>query len=702
MIHSGRPDHLGSHWDGQGVNFALYAPAAEAVELCLFDADRRQTKCYRLPEQQDGVWHGYLPACEPGQRYGYRVHGPWRPSEGLRFNPSKLLIDPYARALDGVFKWSGAVFDYDLSTLNGAGPLQPNLTDSASVIPKCVVTKDATALKAMRPRIPWSETVIYEANVRGYTMSHPDIPDIDRGKFRGLSNGRILHYLKALGITSLELMPIHTFIDEGFLAGRRLKNFWGYNSINFFAPCCRCANQDATGEFREMVDAIHDAGIEVILDVVYNHTGEGDGQGPSLSFKGIDNLTYYRTEPGYPDRYINDTGCGNTLNVDHPRVQALIQDSLVYWHKEMGVDGFRFDLAPILGRTANGFDPQHSLLQKINDHPDLSAAKLIAEPWDPGPGGYQLGQFPSHWAEWNDRYRDSVRRFWRGDPNQLSGLAKHLHGSSDIFEASGRAPQASINFITSHDGFTLKDLVSYEKRHNEANGENNRDGHAHNFSSNHGIEGETNKPAVNSLRRQQRLNMLATLLLSKGTPMLLAGDEFGNSQQGNNNAYAQDNEIGWLDWKGLGSDPDFLRQVQELIRLRSTLPHLASEVYLHGHTQNDAGWHDVEWLNPAGKRMKFHQWHNDRVLTLLRTDMNYQPGGDSNATEHNPAAVAIMFNSTDAELSFSLPTGTPECDWKLVFHSTEVPPSQSGPQTWTLASRSIACAVCIERIKIEK
>ena len=693
MMQSGRPDHPGSHWDGQGVNFALYSSAAEAVELCLFDTDNQQVQCYRLPGQSDGVWHGYLPGCEPGQRYGYRVHGPWLPAEGLRFNPSKLLIDPYARALDGVFEWSGAVLDYDLSTLNGAGPLQPNLTDSASSVPKSVVTGLIPALRPIKPRIPWSETVIYEANVRGYTMSHPDIPDVDRGKFHGMSNGRILEYLKALGITSLELMPVHTFIDEAFLVGRGLKNFWGYNSINFFTPGARYANRDASLEFREMVDAIHDAGIEVILDVVYNHTGEGDSQGPSLSFKGIDNLAYYRTEPGHPDRYINDTGCGNTLNVNHPRVQALVLDSLVYWHNEMAVDGFRFDLAPILGRTGQGFDPQHSLLQEINNHPDLSKAKLIAEPWDSGPGGYQLGQFPTRFAEWNDRYRDSVRRYWRGDANHLSSLAKHLHGSSDIFEASGRPPQASINFITSHDGFTLKDLVSFEERHNKANGENNRDGHSHNFSSNHGIEGETTKEAVNDLRRQQRLNMLATLLLSKGTPMLLAGDEFGNSQHGNNNAYAQDNETSWLDWKGLDSDPDFLHQVQELLRLRRSLPHLASEIYLHGRTKNDAGWYDVEWLNPAGKRMKFNQWHNDRALTLVRPNMDNQPDGGGH-TAGFPAAVAIMFNATDAPLSFGLPTMIPEGDWKLVFHSTKTAPSHSGPTGWNLEPRSIACAVC--------
>jgi len=690
MIQTGRPDRLGSHWDGQGVNFALYSPAAEVVELCLFDADNRQVQSFHLPDQADGTWYGYLPGCEPGQRYGYRVHGAWLPAQGLRFNPSKLLIDPYARALDGSFEWSGAVFDFDLSTLNGAGPLLPNQTDSASSIPKCVVTGEIPCLKPMQPRIPWSETVIYEANVRGYTMTHPDIPENERGRFRGLSNGKILEYLKALGITSLELMPVHTFIDEAFLVGRGLRNFWGYNSINFFTPASRYAHQDAPAEFREMVNAIHDAGIEVILDVVYNHTGEGDAQGPSLSFKGIDNLAYYRTEPGHPDRYINDTGCGNTLNVDHPCVQALVLDSLVYWHRDMAVDGFRFDLAPVLGRTAHGFDPQHSLLQGINEHPNLVEAKLIAEPWDPGPGGYQLGQFPSRWSEWNDRYRDSVRRFWRSETGQLSSFARHLHGSSDIFEANARSPQASINFVSSHDGFTLHDLVSFEKRHNEANGEQNRDGHSHNFSSNHGVEGETENETVNKLRRQQRLNLLATLLLSKGTPMLLGGDEFGNSQLGNNNAYAQDNEIGWLNWEELETDPDFLHQVQGLLRLRRELPHLAKNSYLHGREQNKNGWHDIEWLNPAGKRMKFHQWSNDRALTLLLPNMDAPSEVDRNSI---PIAVALMFNATDELLRFNLPGMTKEGDWRLVFHSTEIPPSQASPESWDLSSRSITCAL---------
>ena len=695
MIQSGRPDRPGSYWDGEGVNFALYASAAEAVELCLFDESGNQVICHHLPEQRDGTWCGYLPGCEPGQRYGYRVHGPWKPAEGLRHNPTKLLIDPYARALDGVFQWSGAVLDYDLSTLNGKGPLQPNLTDSAAVIPKCIVTGAAPTPRSQPPRISWAETVIYEANVRGYTMRHPDIPEHERGKFRGLSNGKILEYLKALGITAIELLPVHTFIDEGFLVGRDLKNFWGYNSINFFTPQSRYADQDAVAEFREMVDAIHDAGIEVILDVVYNHTGEGDEQGPSLSFKGIDNMAYYRTEPGHPDRYVNDTGCGNTLNVDHPRVQALVQDSLIYWHKDMVVDGFRFDLAPILGRTEHGFDPQHSLLQKINDHPELTTAKLIAEPWDPGPNGYQLGQFPSRWAEWNDRYRDSMRRFWCGESNLLSNLAKHLHGSSDIFEASGRPPQASINFITSHDGFTLSDLVSFEKRHNEANGEDNLDGHAHNFSCNHGVEGVTDNETIIQLRRQQRLNLIASLLLSKGTPMLLAGDEFGNTQGGNNNAYAQDNEVGWLDWSGLEADPDFLHHVQALLRLRRELPHLHNPGYLHGRTRNAAGWYDIEWLNPRGKRMKYHQWHNNRALTVVLPDMDDTAGGGTGSINEAPAAVAIMVNADDESLDFSLPLMLKTGGWKLTFYSEQKQPPLSSEQTWTLSPRSIACALYV-------
>lgn len=691
MIEAGSPEQLGACWDGQGVNFALYSSAAHAIELCLFDGSGQQLQCYSLTGNPDGVWSGYLTGCKPGQRYGYRAHGPWEPDRGLRFNPSKLLIDPYARALDGSFQWSGAVFDFDHSTTGSS--MQPNRTDSAAFIPKCVVTGDEGFFTGTRPHIPWTDTIIYEANVRGYTMRHPDIPEQERGKFAGLSNGKILEYLKALGITSLELMPVHTMIDEGFLVGRGLKNFWGYNSTQFFTPSLRYACVDAVREFREMVSGIHEAGIEVILDVVYNHTGEGGGKGPTLCFRGIDNLSYYRTDPDDPGRYIDDTGCGNTLNADHPKVQALVMDSLLYWHKDMGVDGFRFDLAPVLGRTPLGFDPSHELLRKINDDPGLSTAKLIAEPWDPGPGGYQLGQFPSRWAEWNDRYRDNVRRFWRGDADQLSSLAKRLHGSSDIFEASGRPPQASINFVTSHDGFTLRDLVTYERRHNQANGEGNRDGHAHNFSSNHGVEGETREIEINQLRRRQRLNMLATLLLSKGTPMLLAGDEFGHTQSGNNNAYAQDNETGWLDWSGVVDDPDFLNQVRLLINLRGRMPHTRRTTYPHGSDHNGDGLRDIEWLHPGGGRMQVDHWHGDSALTLFFPEMGGSRPDVSRFSRDGLVAVAIMLNAAPVARKFTLP-GMPQTGaWSLAFHSAESMPHKSGPASWRLSSRSMACAL---------
>ena len=693
MIQAGNPRRLGAHWDGEGVNFALYSSAAEAIELCLFDSSGEQTQCFYLPANDDGVWHGFLPGCQPGQQYGYRAHGPWAPEAGQRFNPSKLLIDPYARALAGSFQWAGALYDYDHSTTPGS--LQPNLTDSAAYIPKCVVNGPVAKLTHRRPCIPWTEMVIYEANVRGYTMSHPDLPERERGKFRGMSNARILEYLKALGITSLELMPVHAMLDEGFLVGRGLKNFWGYNSVNFFTPESRHARLDAVHEFREMVDAIHEAGMEVILDVVYNHTGEGGGRGPTVSFRGIDNLCYYRTEPGDPIRYVNDTGCGNTLNADHPRVQDLVLDSLIYWHKQMGADGFRFDLAPILGRSVLGFNPSHDLLQRINREPSLADAKLIAEPWDPGPGGYQLGQFPSRWAEWNDRYRDSVRRFWRGDKGQLSSLAKNLHGSSDIFEAGGRPPQASINFVTSHDGFTLYDLVSFEARHNEANGEKNHDGHAHNFSSNHGVEGDTKEEVINQLRRRQRLNILTTLLFSKGTPMLLAGDEFGNSQGGNNNAYAQDNETGWIDWSGVDKDPDFLGHVQKLLQLRRSMPHTRRKSYPHGHDHNGDGWRDIEWLHHAGGRMQEQDWSDGRAMTVLfpETDGSRTDGEDS-APQHGLIAVAIMLNADAAPRDFALPEIYPTGSWNIVFHSTALEPPQTGHASWRLTSRSVVCAFC--------
>jgi glycogen operon protein len=681
MIEAGNPAILGAVSQPEGVSFALYSAAAEAVELCLYDDQRRETDRYMMPNQSNDVWHGFLPGCQAGQRYGFRVHGPWQPQKGLRFNPAKLLIDPYARRLEGDFRWDSAIFDFDQKS--EPGKLLKNSQDSAPFVPLCVVDSQDTKREFTPPRIPWSNTIIYEANVRGYTMRHPGLSESERGKFRGMSNGQVLQHLKSLGITSLELMPVHALVDEDFLVQRGLRNLWGYNSIQFFAPDNRFACIDAASEFRDMVNAIHDAGIEVILDVAYNHTAEGGEAGPCLSFRGIDNLAYYRTEPENPGRYINDTGCGNTMNTDHIRTQNLILDSLRYWHLEMGVDGFRFDLATVLGRSGQGFRKPHSLLSRIGTDPGLWGAKLIAEPWDPGPGGYQLGRFPVEWAEWNDRYRDTVRRFWRGDAHQDSEFARRIHGSADLFEPSGRNPPASINFITSHDGFTLTDLVSYKKRHNDANGEKSRDGHAHNYSKNHGIEGDTDDPGINRLRRQQRLNFLATLLFSQGTPMLLAGDEFGNSQGGNNNAYAQDNESGWVDWQRLDDDPDFTRDFRNLISLRRQLPLLRLARYIHGRMPTDGGWCDIEWLHPDGRPMQHDDWIGSKKLALL-----FSTHPDQKDSSPVSDAVAILFNASKKITRFRLPAGLPP-DWKLRFTSSEPCPESVGPAEWVLAPHSI-------------
>ena len=683
MIQAGDYSRLGAQVLEGGVNFALYSGSAERVELCLFDAERRQIATHDLPACQHGVWHGFLPGCRPGQRYGYRVHGPWKPSQGLRHNPSKLLLDPYARRLDGAFHWHPSLYDYrpDLS----GGPRRIDRNDSAAHVPLCVVTQGPVRRAAGRPAVPWSNTVVYEANVRGFTMRHPDIPEHERGRFRGMSNGRILEYLRALGITSLELMPVQCLIDEEFLVERGLRNFWGYNTVQFFTPDARFATPgvDPAAEFREMVNAIHDARIEVILDVVYNHTGEGGANGPTLSLRGIDNLAYYRTLPDDPGHYVNDTGCGNTLNTCHIRAQNLVLDSLRYWHGELGVDGFRFDLATVLGRTTGGFYKPHSLLSRIAGTPELEGAKLIAEPWDPGPGGYQLGRFPVEWAEWNDRYRDSVRRFWRGDANQDSEFAQRIHGSADLFEASGRSPAASINFVTAHDGFTLADLVSYERRHNHANGEDNRDGHRHNHSHNYGMEGPSDDPAINAVRRRQRLNLLATLFFSQGTPMLLAGDEFGNGQGGNNNAYAQDNETGWLDWRGLADDPEFTRAVRDLIRLRREVPLLRQARYIHGRMPTDGGWCDIHWLHPDGRRMAPADWNSGRQLALLFATRADQKD-DSPVLE----AVALLFNAREEDVEFRLPDGMP-ADWRQLFSSSpDNGPGGSGDR-WSVAARSL-------------
>jgi glycogen operon protein len=669
-----RPD-LGAHWDGEGVSFRLFSSRAEAVELCLFDAGGRETRRLGMAAGADGVWQARVDGCAPGQCYGYRAHGPYDPPRGLRFNSAKLLLDPYARALRGRLRWNPAVFDFEPGA--EAGEFRINTRDSGPYVPRSVVTGDSAATARPGPRIPWSETVIYETNVRGYTMRHPDVPDAERGRFRGLCNGAVLQYLKALGITSVELMPVHAFIDEAFLVRRGLRNFWGYNTIGFFTPEHRYAEVDPRAEFVEMVNAIHDAGLEVILDVVYNHTGESDARGPTLSFRGIDNLAYYRTEPDDPGSYVNHTGCGNTLNADHPAVQALVIDSLRFWHGQMGVDGFRFDIATVLGRNGEGFDPGHPLLASIGQDRSLRRAKLIAEPWDVGPDGYQLGRFPPPWAAWNDRFRDSARRFWRGDPGEAGEFARRLHGSSDLFEPSGRSPFASINFVTAHDGFTLADLVSYERRHNLANGERNRDGHAHNLSANHGVEGATDDARIGALRRRQRLNLVATTLLSQGTSMLLGGDEFGNSQDGNNNAYCQDNETGWLDWAGLQRDPDFTAQVRGLIRLRRELPLLRHSLFLHGANAMLDGWRDIEWLHPAGGRMEPADWDAAQAFAMALTD-----GHD---------VVALLFNASAEAVQFSLPDSLSP-GWLVRFSSQQPGPAAgASPCQYTLIDRSMAC-----------
>lgn len=675
-METGSPAPLGATPDDDGVNFAVYSSVADAVELCLFDAAGNPEASLPLPACSDGVWHGYLPGCRPGQRYGYRVHGPWQPAAGLRCNPNKLLIDPYCRELDGDFVWGDAVFDY----VPGDEDFAMSPQDSAACVPRSVVCAPLGLPVSERPGIPWSKTVIYETNLRGYTMRHPEVPEAERGTFAGMQNGEILAYLKSLGISAVELLPVQAYIDEHHLAKRGLRNYWGYNSIAFFTPMPRLAAGHARREFLEMVNAIHDAGMEVILDIVFNHTAESDGTGPTLCYRGLDNQAYYRLEPDDAASYVNDTGTGNTINADHPRVQALVLDCLRYWSGELGVDGFRFDLATILGRHAHGFSAGHPLLQAISGDPRLANVKLIAEPWDPGPGGYQLGHFPDRWAEWNDKYRDTARRFWRGDAQMNGRFARRLHGSADIFDHRGRAPYASVNFVTSHDGFTLADLVSYEHRHNEANGEDNRDGHAHNYSSNHGVEGDTDDAAVLSARRRHRLNLLASLLLSQGTPMLLAGDEFGNSQGGNNNAYAQDNETGWLDWSGLEDDPDFALEVRELIHLRREWPLLRLPEYLHGETVIGSSSMHIHWLNADGKEMNESDWSGPSPFKVMLAE---------SSREGVKSRAAVLFNNGDETVDFRLPNHLP---WRVAWSADAVSVGEDGC-SFTAPARSISFLV---------
>jgi glycogen operon protein len=627
-VREGLPYPLGATWDGLGVNFAIFSANATKVELCLFDLEgRNELERIELPEYTDEVWHGYLPDARPGTTYGYRVYGPYDPKEGHRFNPNKLLLDPYARQLVGDLAWNPALFGYTIGSPDA--DLSFDKRDSARFMPKCRVVESAfTWGRVRRPQIPWERTIVYETHLRGFTMQHPAVPRELRGTFSGLMQHEVIEYIRTLGVTAVELLPIHAFVDDSYLIDKGLRNYWGYNSIGFFAPQPRYLATPFVNEVKEMVSHLHDAGIEVILDVVYNHTAEGNELGPTLSFKGIDNASYYRLAPD-KRYYINDTGTGNTVNLSHSRVLQMVTDSLRYWAQEVQIDGFRFDLATILGREPHGFDEDGRFLDACRQDPALSQVKLIAEPWDCGPGGYQVGRFSPGWAEWNDRYRDTVRAYWKGEEGKLPELASRLTASADIFNKRGRRPWASVNFITAHDGFTLNDLVSYNEKHNEANGEDNKDGHDHNLSFNYGVEGPTDDPKIRTLRLRQMRNMLATLLFSQGTPMLLAGDEFARTQQGNNNAYCQDNEISWIDWEGIDEDGiELLEFTRKLIQLRQDLPILRRGRFLSGVYNEELDVKDVTWLTPAGDEMTPEHWQdpNARCISIL-LDGRAQPTG---------------------------------------------------------------------------
>ncbi|MDX1422194.1 MAG: glycogen debranching protein GlgX [Kiloniellales bacterium] len=653
---SGTPNQLGATWDGSGVNFAFFSAHAQKVELCLFERNgRREIERIELPEYTHEVWHGYLPDVRPGQLYGYRVYGPYDPKSGHRFNPNKLLLDPYAKAYYGELRWHDAAFGYRVGHPNE--DLAIDRRNSAFIMPKCVVIDPAVTWGPdIRPQIPWAETIIYEAHVKGMTALHPDVPAPLHGKFAGLADPHVIDHLVRLGVTTIELMPVQTFVDDRRLVQKGLVNYWGYNTIGFFAPATRYISpQGDLHEFKLMVRRLHEAGIEVILDVVYNHTAEGNHLGPTLSFKGADNASYYILEDD-PRFYFDVTGCGNTLNLKNSRVLQMVMDSLRYWVEETHVDGFRFDLATALGREREAFHQHAVFFEAVRQDPLLSNVKLIAEPWDIGPDGYQLGGFPPGFAEWNGRYRDSIRSFWKGDEGILPDTARSLLGWADMFDRGGRRPWASVNFVTAHDGFTLKDLVSYEQKHNEANLEDNNDGHDDNRSWNCGVEGPSDDPAILELRERMRRNFMATLLVSQGTPMLLMGDEIGRTLAGNNNAYCQDNELAWLDWQDHAKrDQAFLAFVRGLIRLRKAMPALRQTNYLHGRPMGESAIPDVLWLKPDGTAMEPQDWEDPHAksLGLLLYD-------------DTPSRTLVLLNAHHDAVPFRLPEPQLAPDWRLL------------------------------------
>lgn len=656
---SGLPYPLGASWDGEGINFALFSEHATRVELCLYSQDgKTETARYDLPEVTNHIWHGYLPEATPGTTYGYRVHGPYQPQLGHRFNPHKLLLDPYAKAFVGNFTWSDLHYGFNSEEDDSYNSFDTR--DNQTVMPKCRVVISPDSKVTLTNRIAKADSIIYETHLKGFTMLHPEIPQHERGTFAGMSHPAALQYLKSLGVTSIELMPVQSFVSEPFLVNKDLSNYWGYNTLGFFAPHQPYLCGDDVFECRRMVESIHDAGMEVILDIVFNHTAEGGRFGPTLSFRGIDNLSYYRLQSEDKRFYINDTGCGNTINITHPRVVQMIMDCLRYWVSAMGVDGFRFDLAPVLGREQQGFDQGGGFFDALLQDPVLSGIKFIAEPWDIGPGGYQLGHFPAGWSEWNDRYRDTVRRYWRGDPGILPEFARRIHGSSDIFEHSGRRPSASINFITSHDGYTLADLVSYKERHNLANGEDNKDGHHENYSDNFGVEGPTSDSTINALRWRQQKNFLATTILSQGIPMLLSGDEIGRSLLGNNNAYCQDNQLSWIDWENISFQGERQKAFTiHLIQLRKRFLLFSLDKYIH----ESSNPHDpsMEWYNASGELMQASHWgeHHSKTLGNL---LSY----DDPQSNHRERLL-IIFHAGRDTANFELPRFPNVDKWEILF-----------------------------------
>ncbi|MCD9017842.1 glycogen debranching protein GlgX [Parachryseolinea silvisoli] len=673
-VYPGSPYPLGATWDGKGVNFALYAENATGVELCLFNDPKDETEAVRIPitERSTQIWHVYIPDAKPGQLYGYRVHGPYDPAAGHRFNPAKLLIDPYAKAIAGKIEWSDALFGYE--TGNEAEDLSMSETDSAPFLPKCVVINPEFDWEGDRPpKIAYHNTIIYETHVRGFTKLCPEIPEELRGTYAAIGHPATIGYLQKLGITAVELMPVHHFIADRHLVEKGLTNYWGYNTIGFFAPEVRYSGSGVLGEqvneFKQMVKDLHKAGIEVILDVVYNHTAEGNQMGPTLSFKGIDNASYYRLAE---DKrfYFDYTGTGNTLNANLPNVLRLMMDSLRYWILDMHVDGFRFDLASTLARELHEVNKLSAFFDIIHQDPVISQVKLIAEPWDIGEGGYQVGNFPPGWAEWNGKYRDCIRDYWRGEDSILGEFAQRFTGSSDLYGGGYRNPTASINFITAHDGFTLNDLVSYNEKHNEANGEDNNDGESHNRSWNCGAEGKTDDQVVNALRQRQKRNFLTTLFLSQGVPMLVAGDEISRTQQGNNNAYCQDNEISWTNWEG--ADNDLLQFTQGVIQLRKEHPMFCRRRWFQGQPIKGTGLEDIVWFLPDGTEMSEEHWNNGYAKTLaifLNGRGIHTPGPKGEQIVDD--SFYVIFNAHHEPVEFKLPPAKYGKDWVQVLNTVD-------------------------------